>query len=357
MRRASRNHVHLMTSTSIIGGMFGLPELLASGATRPPFLGGNSLLLLNARCALRLLIERLAPPRTWMPSYLCPDMLAAVGAGHTALSFYPVDGNLTVRDTEWLRQVGPRDLVLLIAYFGFPSDIRCARSAKERGAWVVEDACQALLSEARNPAADFILFSPRKFLGVPDGGILLARDEAGLFDASLNPPPAGWWLKALEAAVQRREFDRHGGPRDWFRLFREIEAEFPIGAYAMSELAAALLRQGFDYGSVIRRRRENYRCLASELGEMAIFPDLPEDVVPLGFPVRVSERDRVRQALFDAGIYPPVHWEILRHVPPEFGASHRLAGDILTLLCDQRYGRDHMERQVSRLRACGAHAP
>jgi hypothetical protein len=77
---------------------------------------------------------------------------------------------------------------------------------------------------------------------------------------------------------------------------------------------------------------------------------LPDGVVPLGFPVRLKERDRVRQALFDARIYPPVHWPIAEVVPNEFGASHQLATEIMTLPCDQRYGAPDVERMVLEVR-------
>ncbi len=50
-------------------------------------------------------------------------------------------------------------------------------------------------------------------------------------------------------------------------------------------------------------------------------------------------------------IYPAVHWPIADVVPPEFETSHRLAGEIMTLPCDQRYDRSDMERILARMRA------
>lgn len=211
---------------------------------------------------------------------------------------------------------------------------------------MLEDACQALLSRIVGQFCDFVLYSPRKFLGVPDGGILTVNCSVDLESTSFGKPPAEWWLKALLAVVLRREFDQHGGTRRWFELFQEVERDHPIGNYAMSELSNILLTNAFDYPAIAKRRVDNYRFLAEQLGEIALFPDLPPGVVPLGFPIRVRNRDQIRHVLFEHQIYPPVHWPIEGIVPAEFRDSHRLSTEIMTLLCDQRYCREDMARMA-----------
>ena len=171
----------------------------------------------------------------------------------------------------------------------------------------------------------------------------------------LEPPPPSWWLTALNAAILRREFDRHGGDRRWFDLFREAERAQPLGAFRMSELSGNLLRHGFDYADIAARRRDNYARLCEQLGEIALFPELPPLVVPLGFPVRVPNRADVQRALFEREIYPPVHWPLPAEVPGSFAGSHLLAERVLTLPCDQRYDAgdmDSMARHLLRVTAC-----
>jgi len=187
------------------------------------------------------------------------------------------------------------------------------------------------------------VFSPRKFFGVPDGGIL--RDSRAYLRhwPTLIPPPAEWWLACLEATTLRRDFDRHGGERRWYELFRQTQADAPAGPFAMSRLTQALLSGAVDAALTARRRRHNYRCLAEQLRELALFPELPAGVAPLGFPVCLAERDRVRQRLFARRIYPPVHWPLDGVVPTEFSDSHLLAREIMTLPCDQRYDPDDMD--------------
>jgi dTDP-4-amino-4,6-dideoxygalactose transaminase len=273
-------------------------------------------------------------------------MLTAVESRGTHPRFYEVNYNLAVASLDWLEDVCCGDVVVLIDYFGFAADSACAAPAKEQGAWILEDKCQALLSESTDQFSDFVLFSPRKYLGVPDGGILSMRSREAMDDIKLGIAPADWWLKALRTVILRRESDMHGGNRSWFRLYQETESQSPIGAYAMSELSKILLMHCIDYRGIASRRIANYRELARVLSAVALFPKLPPGVVPLGFPIRVAKRDALRKALFEQQIYPPVHWPIEGLVPDSYQDSHRLAKSIMTLPCDQRYGTQDMQRMA-----------
>ena len=332
------------TPPKIIGGMFGLEHTSKLNNSTPCFLNDQAVLLLNASSGLSLLIKMLSPPQVWMPSYLCDSMLKAADNGTTAVRFYGVNYDLEVSSLDWIDNVVPNDLVVVVDYFGFPFDKRCADQAKKQGAWILKDACQAFLSQQLDPSFDFILLSPRKFIGIPDGGVLNLNHKIKFDSTTLERPPAAWWLKALSASILRREFDLYGGERVWFELFQDTETNFPIGPYAMSQLTQMMLRHSFDYPVIAQKRIENYQHLNSVMGSVALFPKLPDQVVPLGFPIRVKDRDRVRQALFDHEIYPPLHWPIHDIVPEKFSDSHRLAAEIMTLPCDQRYDLEDMEQ-------------
>ena len=103
--------------------------------------------------------------------------------------------------------------------------------------------------------------------------------------------------------------------------------------------------------TIARRRRENYALLADRLASVALFPTLSDGVVPLGFPIVVEERDRVRQALFAEEIYPPVHWDLEDVVPVAYSGSHWLSRHVMMLPCDQRYGPEVMEHVAERCAA------
>ena len=130
----------------IIGGMFGLPEKLDGDGSSPPFPRGHNICLANGRCCLVLLIELLSPSRVWLPSYLDADsMVGAVRKTGVPFSFFEIDYDLRVYPGT-LSRVGPGDLVAMIDYFGFPADRAVMDQVQESGAWLLEDACQAMLT-------------------------------------------------------------------------------------------------------------------------------------------------------------------------------------------------------------------
>jgi hypothetical protein len=326
----------------IVGGMFGFPDAGPFGRPRPAFLAAPHLALVNGRSAIALVVDGVGASRVWIPSYICAAVVEAARP-RADVRFYPIDEHLCSAEREWISDVRRGDVVIVVDYFGFPFDGAIASELRSRGGTVLRDACQALLTDAKENEADFTVFSPRKFVGVPDGGILRCAGPLG-DDRPLDEAPAIWSLDALRAVIWRGNYDSGEDGCDWFGLFQRVESEAPIGRFAMSAVSHALLARAFDWNDIAARRCANYRLLADRFPMHALFPHLRGGVVPLGFPMRVRNRDGLRRSLFANRIYPPVHWPIPLDVPAAFTASHRLSGDILTIPCDQRYGAADMER-------------
>lgn len=333
-----------MSRNNIIGGMFGLEKLIYTTDAIPIFLRKPHILLINARSCIYLVNQIISPKNFWMPSYLCDVMLNAVK--DSRLQYYKINYDLNIESFEWLSNIEDGDLVLLINYFGNPVDPDILKEIKKSGAWIIEDASQDLLSTNSRVHADFIIYSLRKFIGVPDGGILLLNKDIEIPELNLNPPPSDWWLKALYSVVIRREFDLHGGDKLWFKLFQQVDNEGPIGNYSMSELSQLIFKYCCDYSEISKKRKTNYKILFDILYKFCIFKEFNLDLVPIGFPIRLKNRDEVRHMLFENNIYPPVHWNIDNIVPEEFEESHILSSQIMTLPCDQRYGITEMEQMA-----------
>lgn len=245
----------------------------------------------------------------------------------------------------------PQDLVLCPAYFGFPPAVELEQALRNSAARVVVDAAQALFLPC-SYSDWYYLFSLRKWAGLPDGGLLYGP---ALQPANLSQAPAYAWLQRVYAQILRHAYDL--SPTDnpqlrqrWYELYRSSEAAQPTGPFALSDLSRALLRYGLDYTQIRQQRRQNYLSLHASLSELALYPELPDTVVPLGFPIRVKARDRVQARLAAQGIFCPVHWSVQDIIPAEFTESHALSRQILTLPCDQRYGETHMQFLSTTLR-------
>jgi len=340
-----------MSPNVILGGLFGweFPAVMHDRLV-PPWLQGRHLRLVNARSGLRLLAEHLQPAKIWLPAYLCESILGGLAPFEGKLQFYPVDVTHNISSPEWLENVKAKDLVLVIDYFGWRPEKSLLDQIHGTGAYILEDASQAILTAGVGKGADYSLYSPRKFVAVPDGGVLRAEGISSLPDVSLQQSPSAWWFQAFHAVMLRGEFDRHGGDRAWFKVFQSTENNSPIGSYGMSEFSDRALQAAFAYEVIASARIRNYHFLVDYLGEWALRRNLPEGTVPLGFPIRIFHRDKIRQRLFDCGVYPAIHWPIPAAVPAGFADSRRLAAEIMTLPCDQRYGLDDMARMADIIR-------
>lgn len=332
----------------IIGGKFGLPETYYFNDQTPSFLKGNPILLFNARSGIRIVIDYLKPKQIWLPSYLCPTMVDAANQGSCAIKFYPIDRKLKIPSNTFIKQIKPRDIFLFIEYFGFPFDEIILKEVKEKKALLFNDCSQSLFSKL-SEKSDFCLFSPRKFLGVPDGGILHFNQEYEMLKNSFSKPPEDLYYKLFQAVILRREFDLFNNGKDWLNLFNQGEKDFSTTPYSMSELSQILLKYAFNYSQIRISRRENFEFLASHLSSYGIFNELPDGVVPLGYPIRIVLRDTIQKLLFEKDIYPPIHWKFHGKVPFEFLESHSLSKEIMTLPCDQRYSIGDMEKIVHSL--------
>ena len=284
------SHALYLRPMKIVGGMFAL-ELPLGGAIDVPFDLDATLRLVNGRSALRYVLDAREVRTVWLPQYAC-DALSAAAAG-CEIRYYPVTETLEPEGGTWQRSITPADVVVAIDYFGFRRWTEALGRLFEDGVCIVEDASQALFIKPSS-LASCIFYSPRKFVGVPDGGVLISS----LPSRALEAPPIEWWSKAVASAVIRRQFDSGEiDDRRWFSLFQDAEREAPVGPYRMGDISEAILRNGVDYASVRRRRVENFRILANALRDFALYPALDDDTVPLGFPVRTRARERVQRAM------------------------------------------------------------
>lgn len=330
----------------IIGGVFGLEPV--SLESNPLFSNSNVSYFLNARCAVYAICQSVKPGTAWLPSYLCSAILEPLVNLGVRVRYYDNRPNVQTDMTDWIVDVSPGDLVLIIHYFGFRNTVFAANRLKNRGAVIIEDASQGLFVTQHYSESACIIYSARKFLGVPDGGLMVCSPKNGFDFSPLEPPPADWWKLAFDVTRMRRNFDLLGGENRWYPLFRYVEDTFPLGPYRSSDLAKTLIESGTDYKFIRKTRRENYLVLLERLREFAVFGELDEETVPLGFPVcvKAGHRDRVLKLLYSRRIYAPVHWRIEGIVPQQYRDSHLLSQRILTLICDQRYTVHDMTRQA-----------
>lgn len=312
----------------------------------------NAWKFVNARSALAHLIQAVDAPRLLLPAFICPELALAAREG-VSVGYYPLNAGFSPNVDALLGILQPGDCVVGVDYFGRQpeSDFRAIVKDRKDVVWV-EDRAQALLP-ASEPWADWVLYSPRKLFGVPDGGILVsARGDVA---------PAEYSKEDAEDRSLPRVLRRDDAlERDnviWYAAYQEVEARMSVSCEPTSAKALYIL-SNIDTELVIRRRKQNFDALAEHLAEFALFRERADDFVPFGFPVRVRNRDRLLKSLSDRRIFAPRYWPHLPSNPAMFPAEHALSRELLLLPCDQRYDDEDMRTVAAEFRgALACHTP
>jgi dTDP-4-amino-4,6-dideoxygalactose transaminase len=302
----------------------------------------STLAFQNARSALVWLLRQKQNRRLFLPAYICPEIADAARGAGVDVRFYGV-GEALAPDAAALDSAARRgDAVLGVDYFGSaPSpDFLVLVNARRDLLWI-EDRAQAF---APGVAAwgDWLLYSPRKLLGVPDGGLLVSYRERLAAPVTEELQDLSFVMPTLE----RFEDTDEARNREWYSRYREVEARTAVSLRKMSRLTATLLRR-LDATGVAERRRRNCAVLVKAFAAIALrTPGAHELDVPFGLPIRVVDPATVAALLADRGVFCARHWPSLPSDPQAFASEHHLAQSLLTLPCDQRYDEAEMRRLV-----------
>ena len=293
----------------------------------------------NARSAFAALVAAAPTATVWLPAFLCRDLLQPAYADRTR--FYPVLDGLKPELEPVIAEARSGDFVLVCAHFGLPVSAEARRALQRRpDLRVVEDCAQALNPSA-DAWADCRLFSPRKLLGVADGGLLVARDASEAL-----PRPAGRAdSEALWAAATLRAADPEGlRSAEWHAANQAKEAAMAVTPEAMTDASAAILART-SLASLAEPRMANWRVLDQRLRAWSALPSEPS-AAPLGYVLRLpaGERDRVLSGLHAERIFAAVHWPAIAGPAEAFPREAQWTRELITLPCDHRYGATHMAR-------------
>lgn len=307
-----------------IGGYLEL-ELPEAQAWLPP----GAISYQAARKAFQALLRWGRPRRVWLPRYACVSLSEVLHEERIEHACYRIDEQLRLAQAVPLE---PGEWLLYINYFGVRDGY--ARQLLERydPGSVVMDCSQSLFSAPFNCLAT--LYSPRKFVGVPDGGLLVT--EAAV------PPPKEVDTRSFERLsplIKRIAFSPESGYQEHHQTDRALGEGEPM---RMSALTSHLLRR-IDAGRVGARRIANFGLLHQLLGRHNQLELEPPAVPPMCYPLLTGHAG-LREFLIDRRIFVPRYWSDLDRAHPCFYVERSLSTRLVALPCDQRYGEDHVHR-------------
>jgi hypothetical protein len=284
-----------------------------------PFHKGG-ILLNSARNALRWFVRNKGIRKIHTPRYTCPVVCAALKAENCTIEFYDIG-------IDWMptQEFPKEDWLLWNNYFGI-----CDKQASELASKypnLVLDNAQAFYAA---PIAVANIYSPRKFFGLPDGGILVCHEFLPL------PEETDVSHQRASHLLMRHDLGANAAFAEFQKNDSSLENE-PVRR--MSKLTQNL-SSNINYEQAKQKRIQNFDFLSERLdGLNGLKFSKTEGDVPLAYPF-LTKNPNLRKALIANKIYVATYWP---------GVKPPFEGDLLPLPIDQRYGTPEMERIVEAL--------
>ena len=309
-----------------IGGYFEWEFPINSDA----FPHSDGVLLNSGRHSLEYILKSLGEiNRLWIPYYTCDVVLQPIERLGIAYSYYHINkdlklaGDVVLADGEYL---------IYTNYFGI-MDEYSKELATRYGNQLVLDNAQAFYAPHIEGINTF--YSPRKFVGVPDGGIACTNHPISIeLEHDLSYSRCAHLLKRHELT-----------PMDGYGDFKESShqiAHSPLSK--MSNLTQKMLTS-LDHAAIMERRTINFTFLHAHLAESndLHIPHIDSFACPMVYPYS-SEDSALRKRLITNQVYVATYWPNVLEWCKAGEIEYELCKNIIPIPIDQRYGAEDISR-------------
>lgn len=303
-----------------IGGYFELE------CGKTPLYYQDGIYLNICRSALRYLIRALGINRIHVPVFTCHVVNDSILQEGCKIETYRLNQHM-MPDKDFPLE----DYIIYNNYFGVVGNN--VRVLSQRYPNLIVDNAQAFYSKVDCRAA---IYSPRKFFGLPDSGILRGAN------IPLIELPYGHSFEVSSHLLRRIDYGAQAAYADFTANDKALE-QYPLEH--ISNLTLYLMGN-IDYELVKKRRLDNFNILQQSLP--TDFPiSMAEDDVPLVYPLLVKDGNDVRAKLIQNQIFCAQYWpNVLKDSKPG-ELEYELTNNLVNLPIDQRYDEEVMERIVN----------
>lgn len=310
----------------------------------------DALCLRSGRDALKVIAREYKPTVVLMPALACDSMVLPFKMyGHT-VRYYSLTDEYRV-DLPSLEKMIPKSetLFLYMDYFGRPAiddDALLYLQSNYPQLVFVEDRTHTLLwKKLRKFIADYEMASLRKWLNIPDGGLLWSQKKLRLVHFAND---TSFTKNRLKAQCMRREFFVTGDlalKAEYRRIFSSVSEIMDQDCVPsrMSAYSYELALQA-DWNHIRQKRQENAQVLISVLKQSSIDFIQPESgLSDLYVAFKVCNRNAKQAKLSSMGIFNTIIWPLNNEQKSVSIVAKDTEEKMLAAPCDQRYSVKDME--------------
>ena len=296
----------------------------------------NAIRLNTGRNAFEYILRAKSYTKVYLPYYTCDVMLEPINKLNLKCDFYPIDSTFNpIFDFSLIKE---NDVFVYTNYFGICDGQVKIISKKCKN--LIIDNSQAFYSKPL-PGID-TFYSPRKFIGVPDGGYLYINDKWSIeIEQDISYSRVKHLLGRIDLGAER-----------FYESFKRNESLLkgqPIKL--MSKLTRCLL-ESIDYDDIAKKRQYNFNYLHSVLkddNKINIRLDLKKGTVPMVYPFLIDNGQKLKKKLIENKIFVATYWPNVFEWANIESFEYKLAKYLLPLPIDQRYNEKDMQTVVNLL--------
>lgn len=314
-----------------IGGYFEWEFPANSGSPLHP----GSVRLNSARYALEYILRGFPSlKKIWIPYFTCEVVLEPLRRLGVQWAFYHINDSLEIESPVVLRD---GECIVYTNYYGI-KDAYIPQLVEMYGDRLIVDNAQALYCA---PVAKHQFYSPRKFVGMPDGGLAVTDVAFNMEDL-----PRGFSFERCSHLLKRIDLGASGAYGDFQKNDDSLSAET---LSLMSNLSSRIY-DSIDFGRVQNDRRKNFEYVHKKLGSLNLLnvPSMESFACPLVYPYW-SDRDDLKKYLIENKIFVATYWPNVFDWCEPTDLEYELAKHVVCFPIDQRYGEDEMKYIVSLL--------
>lgn len=300
--------------------------------------------LRSGRDALKAIAREFSPRTVLLPALSCDSMVLPFELYGHKIQLYRLHSDYSV-NLDSLKIGQEPTLLLYMNYFGRPaiSDTSLEMLRARGNITFIEDRTHNLIwNRTSSFKPDYMMASLRKWLPIPDGGLLWGKINKPLSaDTSFSST-------RLKAQCMRHEFLIGGDEKiktEYRKIFSTVsdimDGDEPsaMSAYAYAKAAAA------DWEELRQIRSQNAKTLIEMLSSspfITFIQDKPGRS-DLYVPFTVPNRDEVQRRLSSMGIFNTVIWPLSIQQKAACQTAKFTEENMLAAPCDQRYTPDDMK--------------
>jgi len=312
-----------------IGGYFELADY--EQADNFPHKKG--ILLNTGRNALEYILRSIKKIKClYLPYYTCEVVLEPINRLGIPYRCYHINSQFEIADSIRLKD---NEYIIINNYFGIKDNYICSQF-DIYGDRMIADCAQAFFSPVINGLKAF--YSPRKFVGVADGGIAYLGNEKGEDISSYSIEPTE---NHFDHLFIRKDYGAEAGFKNYQNNEIALENQ-PIRK--MSDVTKDALLH-IDYEKVKTKRLINWKILNEVLSSANQLNTPCDFECPMVYPFIADNCSELRQRLISNKIFVARYWpNLMSYEGSQFDAN--FADKLVGLIVDQRYGEDEMMKIV-----------